>query len=453
LLSLAANDIEARGGRAPRYSIGFAAHRTHRGVTPRADAPVARAFARSRTARAEERRARAAITSLALTVHACDDSVERDIVFRALDAGLVTALADIPASQDERALRFHARTGRRGWRFALRAPIGALTGQPRVLAGAIFPDRPHAKDTSPRVTLRHATPSIDVTLSVAIGSDALDPRRLWLTQPLDRMRVRWLTEEGLPKCLMGSVLDGVRVLLTPRPSTHSLVVDADGRATPAMPWPATIVGELHNDAWHIAWAYQPERQLLARRPGSSDLCVARLDVSPFTAAWVDSETVVVSTNAGLWRWTPGQAPQRIADVPPSAIVAVEGNHIQVDPIPLSAAGGLARERRSVGWTVDRETGRVEERTLGWAAQAWSRASCGDLVATTHPDSDMIRLDRRSTSEAAWLAWPSPRGVAWMGEALMVWGTDGAVGLLPGCSGRLSTLLPTGAASANDPFER
>jgi hypothetical protein len=465
-----AREIEGRGGRAPIFSTNFAAFCIARAAaasaaattaakagTTAAATPADRPSAKTCAARAEERRGRTAITALGMlaAAHGDDHDLQRIMLRRALEGGLEIALNNVPRSPADLALRFHVRSGGRSWRFALRAPIATVTGvehPTRVLAGAIFPDESRTDVTHARVTLRQATPFLDVSLSIAPTLDALDPRRLYLTRALGWMRVRWLTDEGLPPCLMGSPLDERRAVLTSRPSTSSVAIDADGQVTPLPSWPTTIVNEIHNDRWQVAWSQQPVRQLLARRASlASDApCIAAtLDALPITAAWVGTDTVVVSTDTGLWRWTPGsdRDPERIANVPPSAIVTVEGHKVQLDPVPLNNVGALMRERCAVGWSVDHQSGRIEERALGLAAQAWGRASCGDFIATAHPESDVIRIERAVGSTGVWLAWPSPRGVAWLGDSLLVWGRDGAVGLVSALRQYLAALPPFEADSS------
>ena len=98
----------------------------------------------------------------------------------------------------------------------------------------------------------------------------------------------------------------------------------------------------------------------------------------------------------------------------------------VDPIPL--IDGRYEPRMLVeGWSVDLSNGTITHETLDHAGQAWSRTRRDHLVATTHPESNLIRLSSEST--ACWLAWHRPRGVVWIGEHLLISGADGRVALV------------------------
>lgn len=487
-----AHDVEARGGRVPRFMARSApmvpakpeisvsddpqiddVQADHRHVNDhqadhrhadngpadahRTSAPLAeqRAAERARrrigrcagrrAQRDSARGARAALCELWLAAQSPDAAdTHAPRLFSLLEGGLDVLTLGEAVSPEHAVLRLRVRAPRATWHVGLRTTRDLLM---RGLAGGLFADLPDAGDPRcPRGSrgprLHHASAAIDATLSMDGHFSAGDPRRVVCETPLRWLTPRWLTDQGMKRCVMGASLDEQRAIVTPRASAHSLLIDANGHTVACAPWPAHIVAELHTDRWDVAWS-QVTRQLFARRPDGSEPHDVTLEPLPLTAAWADADTLLVSADDGLWRWSPGQAAERIVEMPPSVIVAIDAERILLDPVPL-VGGVLTRERHANGWTLPRDIlrgapPRLVERPLGPAGQAWGRAVRHDIVAQAHPDADLIRLESRSSARGAWLAWPRPRGVAWLGDELLVWGADGSVGLLSAWSALAETL--------------
>lgn len=484
MMTAVAHDVEARGGRVPRFNARPApiapakpatsvsddrqiddtqarnhqADHRHADNGPaddhtasdaldrqRADGERASRRVSRRARRTSVRGARAALSALWLAAQSPDAAdTQAPRLFSILESGLDVLTLGEAVSPEDAVLRLRVRASRAAWLVGLRTPRDLLM---RGLAGGLFAESPDAGEPrcprgSPGPRLHHASAAIDATLSMDGRFAAGDPRRVVCEAPLRWLTPRWLTDQGMKRCVMGASLDEQRAIVTPRASAHSLLIDADGRTVPCVPWPGHIVAEIHTDRWHVAWS-QVTRQLFARRPDGSEPHEVTLEPLPLTAAWTDADTLLVSTDAGLWRWSPGQAPERIVELPPSAIVSIDADRILLDPVPL-VGGVLTRERHANGWTLSRDVlsgapVRLIERPLGPAGQAWGRAVRQDVVTQAHPDADLIHFESRSSSRGAWLAWPRPRGVAWLGDELLVWGAEGSVGLLSAWSALAETL--------------
>lgn len=117
----------------------------------------------------------------------------------------------------------------------------------------------------------------------------------------------------------------------------------------------------------------------------------------------------------------------LAPLPPAAIVAVDPDSVRVDPIPLHA-GRLERTRLDEGWHVDRRSGARTNRPLGPLGQAWGYDAGVGCTATAHPESHVVAIGAGQRQRL--MVWYRPRGVAWLGDTLVVWGVDGRVGVVP-----------------------
>jgi len=223
------------------------------------------------------------------------------------------------------------------------------------------------------------------------------------------------------------MIGGERCLLTPRRATASVVMDAHGRCVQARPWPMPLTGELHGAAWHVAWSQARDGRLAARRPDEEAIVEADITGLPLTAAWIDPMRVVVTTTDGVWDWLPGSPARLVARLPASALVSVDAGEVRLDPIPMREGRYVPRPMDE-GWTLDLATHTVRQRTLGPARQAWGQDRYAGVVATAHPEAHVVAIS--SANGTTWMAWPCPRGVAWVGHTLVVWGADGRVGRVP-----------------------
>jgi hypothetical protein len=263
---------------------------------------------------------------------------------------------------------------------------------------------------------------------------AIRPRRAartpaWIgSAPTAWLRPRWLTGRGLHPCSAAYPgVDGRHAILTPRGAHASMRVDIEGQCTPLPEWPVPLVAELHGPRWHVALSQEHDGHVCARPVDDVERVVgASITGAPYTAAWIDDERLLVTSSTGLWEWTPGSPARHVASVPAAAIVDVSAGHVWIDPIPL--LGGRYQPRTfDEGWHVDLADGTIARHALDEAGQAWSRTRRGSVVATAHPDMNVIRWEAGAAT--CWLAWHRPRGVVWIEDHLLVWGADGRVALV------------------------
>lgn len=395
--------------------------------------PVSAVIADSaREARRQRRAARRSLVALWATarLHLPSDGLPLPRLLRLLDAAgndASTATTSPPACA-----RLTVATPQARWHVALAIP---RDGVDLALAGAVVPEAA-AYGVAARWRSRAKSLIVDVRTSGRRQDTAeRRPTETWLDP-------RWLTDRGLPRCFMGARLDDARVLLTPRHATQSLIVDRHGQATDGRPWPANLVGEIRGREWHVGWTQPAPGTLLAQRPDGGDLQRATIDALPISVAWLDDTTVAISTDRGIWQWTPGHEPVRLATLPPSVIVGTNDGRLTLDPIPLEE-GRLTRQRLALGWTLDPRSGSVSPRPTGPLGQSWGHDASAGLEARAFPESGVIQIAFDEGRRALWMVWPRPRGVAWLGPSLLVWGTDGRVGLLTDAMSRLRAAAARG----------
>lgn len=394
-----------------------------RAGSPRTSAPTVIAHG-ARDARRQRRATRRSLVTLWATarLHLPTDGMPPHRLLRLLDAAGDQASAATASCHD--CARLTVGTPQSRWHVALVVPRddGDLA-----LAGVVLPS-PTTYSFAARWRTHAAPLTIDVRTSGRRDEAAGRGPVTWLDP-------RWLTDLGLPRCVMGTRLDARRALLTPRHAAQSLIVDQHGQATDGRPWPVNLVGEIHGREWHVGWTQPAPGTLLARRPDGSDLQVATIDALPISAAWLRDTDVVISTDCGIWQWRPGAEPVRLAALPPSVIVGTNHARLTLDPVPL-VDGQLTRQRLTQGWTLDYRTGNVSLRSTGPVGQSWGSDVAAGLEARAFPESGVIRIGFDAGSRALWMVWPRPRGVAWLGPSLLVWGTDGRVGLVTDAVSRL-----------------
>ncbi|MEZ5319966.1 MAG: 6-hydroxymethylpterin diphosphokinase MptE-like protein [Vicinamibacterales bacterium] len=374
---------------------------------------------------------------------ASDEVANADAWRRVLD-GIDAALAGregtaASAGADAFAIRLtvDADAGAR-WRIA--APIHA-DHRAAILAGAIVGDW-DLREQDVSFDARHA--SVRVRLETRAGRRARARHPAPVPVPA-WSHARRLQDDGLPACLIASPFAPDRAIVTPRGGRASFVVDASGSWEAGADWPDPIVGEARGRAGAIAWTHASSVELLHRASDAGPVARAAVPFQPYAIAWLD-DRAIVSGSDGLWAWRPGHAPERLADLPPSVLVAIDGGAATLDPLPI-VDGRLTRERLTRGWRVDLESGQVAARALPPAGQAWSHAPGPTMDATTFPDADVVRLSPRpapgSESAPRWLAWPRPRTAVWLGASLLVNTARGDVIVFPDLA------IPSDAPGAGD----
>lgn len=364
-----------------------------------------------------ERRATAAATTLAAATRASCGSKADAIVLAVLDR-IASGAAQGPVR-----LSIRATAGARRRRLATSMGVTPFF---TAIAGAVFAALPNPAVRS--VETRWCAPQMDLRFSAELRSSARRPLPCDFATLVAVLEPRWLDDPALRNCPMGATLGDARgCLLTPREATASIALDASLGLTPSRPWDMPLAGECHGRVWHVAWSQTRGGRLAARRADGSGLVEGELRGVPLTVAFRDDDVILVTTTEGLWRWTPGTSPRLLAPLPPAVIVEVDGDAVVLDPIPL-VDGRYVSSPREEGWVVD-ATGVAHIRPLGAAAQAWGRDQVADVVATAYPDTHLISLS--TSARTVWMAWPAPRGLAWMNDSLVVWGADGRVATVAG----------------------
>ncbi len=291
---------------------------------------------------------------------------------------------------------------------------------PAIVQGALIDDG----EPGPLAVAWQTSAGDGVRLDIRTGPETSSALPVARGRVVDWLAVR---DVEVPASPMGAPLPGTsRCLLTPRHAYASLYLDASGVVEAAAPWSVRIVGERHGRRWHVAWAHAGEPRVLVRATTGGPEIDTGIPGTPFTA-WPDDDAVLVTTDQGLWSWSPDGGARRLTPLPPAAIVAVRPDTVQLDPIPLQD-GRLRSVRLVEGWHVDRRTGTHVSRPLGPLGQAWGHDPGAACAATAHPESHVVALSSGETQRL--MVWYRPRGVAWLGHTLAVWSVDGRVGLVP-----------------------
>jgi hypothetical protein len=351
-------------------------------------------------------------------LEAADDPVWRTLL-DALDAANV-ALDQGPQTTDARVrmtVTHESEPSARSWRVV--APLatarlvdalrGTLLGTPSA--------RPHIRRSADGICL-------DVEWHTSTVDRDILQREFLATVPH-----RVLTDEGLPKCLIASAHPDGGAIVTPRGQHASFRVDANGAFEPMPEWPSPITGEVHGPSGAMAWTFASatatagKPALLFRETPTSPVVSAEAPFQTYTAVWWQNR-VLLTTDAGVWSWRPGETPQQLASLAPGVIVVARDGVLHVDPLPV-VDGRLTRIRLTTGWEVEIATGRVTERRLSALGQAWSESRGRRITATTFPQADVVRL-AMDEGQAWWLVWPGPRTAAWVDNSLVLNSADGTV---------------------------
>jgi hypothetical protein len=125
----------------------------------------------------------------------------------------------------------------------------------------------------------------------------------------------------------------------------------------------------------------------------------------------------------VWTWRPGEPPAKIADVAPAVVAALNGDTIDVDPLPIEH-GRLTRRRLDRGWTIDLGGRSVADRALAAPGQRWSEHRAGGWMATGFPHADVVHL--HGAGAECMVVWPAPRAAIWVGRSLVANTTSGDV---------------------------
>jgi hypothetical protein len=430
LQAIAAREASARGTLPGRW------RGDRRAAIP--STPNAGAAPRQHRQRRQERAARLAVMALRTHVAIARAGDERN---RNLEAFAAVIDGTTPSPTDEPLLM----------RAQLMLPDTRLSAAGTLESATLFGALEGA-------LMRNAASPAPLTFRWADGPDlkgrmTIQPRRLVsamtspvVSTPAEWLRPRWLTDHELPpRCAASPSADRTHAVITPRGARASLLLDAGWRTTPLREWPVAVVAEIHGRHWHVALSQEHDGHVCARAGDDTSVATASITGVPYTAAWADDEHVLVTTSTGLWEWAPGTPARHLADVPAAAIIEISGGSVRLDPIPI-VDGRYDPRVLGVGWHVNLADGAVAPNALAVPGQSWSRTQRGRLVATAHPESNLIRLE--ADNRMCWLAWHRPRGVVWIDEHLLIWGADGRVAVV---GDAWSTVTATLASTSQDAY--
>lgn len=398
------------------------------GTIPRLrQTPRAATLAASTSPRQAERRAQVFLASLWLVDRTadCSDDMTR-VALHLIDHA--SAAIDQPLAGADARLRATARNARDGvacWRAAVSIPTTTLI---ETLRGSVLGQA----SGRPCLSVAHE----DVRVDLSWDTNSID-RDVLMRSYLGAATHRVLSDEGLPRCLIATPGPDGTAIATPRGQTASYRVEGGGAFERMAEWPAAIVGEIHGEHGQMAWSYTTEPVLLSRRSDTGHVETVGVTFQTYAAVWWQN-LVVLTTSEGVWTWVPGAAPIRLADLPPAVIARLDGDAVEVDPLPLES-GRLRRVRLGRGWTINLRSRAVTDRALESVGQRWLAHRTDERSAISFPQADVVRIEQPSVTRS--LVWPSPRAAIWIGRSLLVNTTSGDVVLFDGL---VDTLTSSGS---------
>jgi len=238
-----------------------------------------------------------------------------------------------------------------------------------------------------------------------------------------------LRSSAFGAALFGFTFDQQRAVLNPVVASTSVFVHEDGTFEPMHAWPHPIIGEIPagGGAW-VAWSTVEAEPLLMRR--TSDGVVDIVETAPFrpnrVVEW-DNEFLCTAHDGGLWLWTPGHAPRKVADAPPALSLMKSPDGIRLDPVVRSVDGFTTRARLDHAWLWSPGAG-LTRVPLGSSGPCWSVAAAGGWIARAHPHDDLVTLTHES-GRVVDLACYYPVTLAWAGRSLIVLSSTGGTILL------------------------
>ncbi len=270
-----------------------------------------------------------------------------------------------------------------------------------------------------------------LTGTIALAQDGDDPRLAFLAGGRTHVEPVVLTSRGLAMGWGLAPADHDRAVFVPAQADYSLRLTPTGEVEPGLQWPGPITGEMPwgpaggTIAWNAVTGTAHWR--------AADTAPCQSAPAPFKpmhlALAPDGAPYWTDASANVWRWTPGQAPVRVASLPAAGIPRFEGPDLIVTPMPRDAHGRAARQRLRHEWRIGRVTGARTVVEIGPEGQCAKVAAGPEWLARTHPCADLIGLERPG-SAPLWLACYAPLAVAWAGSSLIVTAGGATVLLFP-----------------------
>jgi len=227
-------------------------------------------------------------------------------------------------------------------------------------------------------------------------------------------------------------------LFTPKASSRSVLLDADGTPHEGSSWPAAILIEAPwgSEGGAIAWS-SPSTLWFRPRAGAA---AVRDDV-PFVPRQLsvgpDRSACWLEVTGELWDWVPGGTRRFVLFAPGAGYVRHEGTDVVLAPVERTPKGVVIRRRAAHEWRCN-GVPHVREEVAAAAEGQCNKVAPGRWTARSYPFSDLVRLERGDG--AAWLlACHAAAGVAWAGSSLAVTTQDGELLFFPRLADRLDEL--------------
>ncbi len=315
-------------------------------------------------------------------------------------------------------------------------PARELTG----MVGFSLPEEGQAPDPTPRLAIRRVGSASD---DPGAERDAMS--HPWL-QLFEGAAMRLVPERLSPtrvgRAGLATTLSPATALVTPVDALASVEIDGEGHIVERAAWPRPIWGEIPYGATGgaLAW-HNPDRIVLVRRAAGA---AAEQFEAPFrplrVALGPDGVPIWCAFDGGLWRWSPGDAPQRLIDTPPPIHLHVSTDGaVRIDVATRDTAGAAIRRRVTRAWQWRPGASRLELLELGAEGQCTSVESAHGWSALAHPYSDLVLITTPDNLTVR-LGIHYPLTAAWAGPSLIVCSGEGEVLLFRDFATRLSGAL-------------
>jgi hypothetical protein len=276
-----------------------------------------------------------------------------------------------------------------------------------------------------------------------IGESALPDLRLSLSGSddgrlalVDAIEPESLLSRGYPRAHLVYSLPEGHALVCRSDGSGIAVMSASGDLVGIEAWPLPVRASIPlGPSGRLAWHFPDAPRLLHRDLATERVETIELPVGVFDALARPDGSVCLATDAGLWTWTPGQAPEPLIGGPWLVSLHGHGDAVRACVRPArDEEGRWAATTELLEWQPGDTSFRsvpvgagtapfsVAEQA-GWRAEAWL-------------DGCVVRLVRRD-GHVFWLACTGPRSLAWAGASLYVATVSGEVLRFPDIAARLA----------------
>jgi hypothetical protein len=257
--------------------------------------------------------------------------------------------------------------------------------------------------------------------------DRIDPRVMFMRPGTIHIEPGVLTDRGVAGGWVCETIDERHASVAPTLGRQSILVDATGHTSTGAAWPDDINREVpwgpHGGA--IAWnTGRSEAFHRGRRDGEATRFA--LPFAPVEMTTNADVTCWVDASCGLWEWAPGREPRVIATGTPfGSAPTLDGAHLLLYPFEIDpVTKGFLRRRLPYAWRFDIADGACERITVGVGGQCARTRTRDPWTVRSYPFAGYLTFTHRDGPVLA-LACPSPIGIAWAGDSLVVttWDAD------------------------------